>query len=211
MPTSFMIIDDFLDNPDEFRADLLNLSYPDRGDGEVYPGRNSTERTYIPNLDDIVSNIVGETLTPQAQTAHAKSRITLEGEKGLADIHIDSCYWSGILYMSRDENCSGGTDFFKHKLTGSDQATYLSEDLEKIGASTVGEARQVYTNILKNDGKNRSKWEHQMNIPMKYNRLLLLRPWLWHTAGPGFGSHLENGRLVYLMFFNNANAGSVEM
>jgi hypothetical protein len=32
---------------------------------------------------------------------------------------------------------------------------------------------------------------------------VLLRPWLWHTAGPGFGDAPENGRLVYLMFFQS--------
>jgi len=36
---------------------------------------------------------------------------------------------------------------------------------------------------------------------MRFNRLVLLRPWLWHTSGPGFGDSIENGRLVYLMFF----------
>jgi hypothetical protein len=40
-----------------------------------------------------------------------------------------------------------------------------------------------------------------MTVPMRYNRLVLLRPWLWHTAGPGFGETIEDGRLVYLMFF----------
>ena len=34
-----------------------------------------------------------------------------------------------------------------------------------------------------------------------FNRLVLLRPWLWHTAGPGFGDRPENARFVYLMFF----------
>jgi hypothetical protein len=27
---------------------------------------------------------------------------------------------------------------------------------------------------------------------------------LWHTAGESFGDSLENGRLVYLMFFASA-------
>lgn len=201
-----MIIDDFLDDPYAFRDELINLSYPERGDGEVYPGRNSAERTHIPNLNKTISSLVGELLIPQEKTAHAKTRITLGGEKGLADIHIDSCYWSGILYMSKDEDCNGGTDFFKHKRTGSDQATYLPEDLQKLGVTTTGEARKIYTDILKNDGQDRSKWEHLMNVPMKYNRLLLLRPWLWHTAGEGFGKNLRDGRLVYLMFFNNTGA-----
>ncbi|MDV3433907.1 hypothetical protein R1H25_00430 [Stenotrophomonas sp. C2852] len=43
-----------------------------------------------------------------------------------------------------------------------------------------------------------------MRIPMRFNRLLLLRPWFWHTAGPAFGDRPENGRLVYLMFFEQA-------
>jgi hypothetical protein len=46
-----------------------------------------------------------------------------------------------------------------------------------------------------------------MTVPMRFNRLLLLRPWLWHTAGPGFGQTLEDGRLVYLMFFVRPNQG----
>lgn len=40
-----------------------------------------------------------------------------------------------------------------------------------------------------------------MSVPIRFNRLILLRPWLWHTAGAGFGDRLGNGRLVYLMFF----------
>ena len=40
-----------------------------------------------------------------------------------------------------------------------------------------------------------------MTVPMRFNRLVLLQPHYWHTAGPGFGDSLENGRLIYLMFF----------
>ena len=43
-----------------------------------------------------------------------------------------------------------------------------------------------------------------MRVPMRFNRLVLLRPWLWHTAGEAFGDSLENGRLIYLMFFASA-------
>jgi hypothetical protein len=37
---------------------------------------------------------------------------------------------------------------------------------------------------------------------MKFNRLILFRPWLWHNAGEGFGERMENARLVYLIFFD---------
>lgn len=40
-----------------------------------------------------------------------------------------------------------------------------------------------------------------MRVPRRFNRLVMLWPWLWHTVGPAFGDRLENRRLVYLMFF----------
>jgi hypothetical protein len=58
--------------------------------------------------------------------------------------------------------------------------------------------------ILDRDGQDDSKWELTMRVPMRFNRLILLRPWLWHTAGENFGDSMENGRLVYLMFFASA-------
>ena len=65
---------------------------------------------------------------------------------------------------------------------------------------------EVYTHIIERHANDADKWEHLMRVPMRFNRLILLRPWLWHTAGPAFGDSLENGRLVYLMFFKPANA-----
>ena len=55
--------------------------------------------------------------------------------------------------------------------------------------------------ILEKDAGDRSKWELLTTVPMRFNRLVLLRPWLWHTSGPGFGNSVENGRLIYVMFF----------
>ena len=60
--------------------------------------------------------------------------------------------------------------------------------------------------ILGTDTMDDSKWEMTMRVPMRFNRLILIRPWLWHTAGESFGTTPENGRLVYLMFFESARA-----
>jgi hypothetical protein len=54
---------------------------------------------------------------------------------------------------------------------------------------------------LHKDGRDRSKWDRTLAVPMRFNRLVLLQPQYWHTAGPGFGDSVENGRLVFLMFF----------
>lgn len=192
-----IIVDDFLDNAQALREASLRLTYPPQ-EG-MFPGRNSVERINIEGLAQQISRLVGEPLEamPPPQS-HAKSRITLAADKGKAKVHVDAAHWSGILYLSRPQDCRGGTEFFRHRATGTDRAPY--DDLE---AAALGfpSAKRMVDEILEADGTDDSKWEMTQRVPMRFNRLLLLRPWLWHTAGETFGDSLENGRLVYLMFF----------
>lgn len=197
MQTSFIVVDDFLPNPDEFRKRALALQYPEQ-QGQ-FPGRNSLQRLELPGLTEAVSGLVGEPLVPAPKPqSHAKCRLTLASDKGLGRVHIDVSYWSGILYLSRTEDCQGGTDFFRHRATNSDRFPVTHEELAATGYPTFEDAHR---GIIDQEGTRTEAWEHLTRIPMRYNRLLLLRPWLWHTAGPGFGDRPENGRLVYLMFF----------
>lgn len=103
--------------------------------------------------------------------------------------------------MSQPEDCHGGTEFFRHRATGLDRFPFTRAELDAHGFSTAAEAHAA---LIERDGTDESAWELLMNVPMRFNRLLLLRPWLFHTAGPGFGDRPDNGRLVYLMFFNQA-------
>jgi hypothetical protein len=203
MQTSLIVVDDFLNDPDEVRRRALALDYPPQ-QGQ-FPGRNSAQRLDITGLTDVISAIVGEPLAPAPRPqSHGKCRLTLAGDEGLGGVHIDASYWSGILYLSRPEDCRGGTEFFRHKATGSDRFPLTREELAKTGFATFEEAQR---GIAEAEGKNVDAWEHQMTVPMRFNRLVLLRPWLWHTAGPAFGDTPENGRLVYLMFFVRAAQG----
>src|SRR5687767_7677160 len=113
MHTSLIVVDDFMNNADELRAAGLRLTYPDlKG---PFPGRNSQERVPVAGLADTVSRLTGEKLRPiDPPHSHAKFRISLAGERGAGRIHTDPGYWSGILYMSRPEDCRGGTEFFRH-------------------------------------------------------------------------------------------------
>ena len=203
MPTSLIVVDDFFGRSDalSLRKAALNLTYPEqRG---AFPGRNSLERFDIPGLSQAVSRITGEPLKPiDPLQSHGKFRITLAGDRGLAKVHIDhKAYWSGILYLSRPEDCQGGTEFFRHLPTGTERAPADQREVDAMGYAS---AREMYREIIEQDGVDDSKWEMTMRVPMRFNRLLLLRPWLWHTAGQAFGDSLDNGRLVYLMFFEAA-------
>lgn len=202
MPTSLIIVDDFLDNAQALREAALRLTYP-RLDS-MYPGRNSVERIDIEGLTRQVSQLVGEPLEPMPPTqSHGNCRMTLAHDKGKAKVHVDPSHWSGILYLSRPEDCRGGTEFFRHMATNTERAPYNDREAAAMGFSS---AKGMTAEILDKDGTDDSKWEMTMRVPMRFNRLLLLRPWLWHTAGENFGDTMENGRLVYLMFFASASA-----
>jgi len=203
MQTSIMIVDDFIGNAQGLRQRALELDYPPQ-QGQ-FPGRNSQQKLEIPRLSDAVSHLVGERVVPAPPPqSHAKCRLTLGADEGLGRVHIDVSYWSGILYLSRPEDCQGGTEFFRHRRTGSDRFPLTSEQLAEAGFSSFEEAHEV---MIDQEGTQADAWEHIMTVPMRFNRLVLLRPWLWHTAGPGFGDRPENGRLVYLMFFVQADQG----
>lgn len=203
MPTSLIIVDDFLKNADELRRAGLRMTYP--AQEGTYPGRNSQERIEITGLVQQVSHIVAEPLKLLSTLqSHAKCRIALAGDKGRAKVHIDSgTYWSGILYLSRPEDCVGGTEFFRHRRTGTDHAPIDPAERARLGYASDEE---MHRDIIEKDSNDDSKWELIMRVPMRFNRLILLRPWLWHTAGPSFGDSMENGRLVYLMFFSSARS-----
>ncbi|MCD9030450.1 DUF6445 family protein [Luteimonas sp. Y-2-2-4F] len=203
MPTSLVVVDDFLAPGDAqtLRDAGLRLTYPPQQG--AFPGRNSVERLNIPRLDEAVSRIVGEPLRAiDPPQSHCKFRITLGHDVGRARVHIDQgAHWSGILYLSRPEDCRGGTEFFRHLPTGTDQAPITQAGIEAMGFRTGAELHRA---IIEQDSNDASRWEMTMRVPMRFNRLVLLRPWLWHTAGEAFGDTLENGRFVYLMFFESA-------
>lgn len=197
MTTSQIVVDDFLTEPQTMRADALALEYPDlKG---PFPGRNSRQRLELSGLTETVSALTGERLRPlDPPMSHMKCRITLASDPAEAQVHIDPGYWSGILYLSRPEDCRGGTRFFRHKATGTERAPLTLDECRAMGFS---DAKAMQTAMIERDGKIASRWEQVMEVPMRFNRLVLLRPWLWHTAGPGFGRGLDDGRLIYVMFF----------
>jgi hypothetical protein len=200
MVPAVYIIDDFLSDPDTVRSDALRLNYARIGN---YPGRDSMERLVIPRLNEGVSSIMRQPFSADwpEDFAHMRCRLTLASDDKIPAVHVDPSNLSGILYLSRPEDCRGGTDFFRHIRTGTDRVPMSTEELRSLGYSSY---KEMHREIVQQDGHDRSKWEQTMSVPMRFNRLVLLQPHYWHTAGPGFGDSVDNGRLVYLMFFTAA-------
>lgn len=45
-----------------------------------------------------------------------------------------------------------------------------------------------------------------MTVPMRFNRLLIIKPQQYHDAGISFGDSPENGRLIYVCAYNYPGA-----
>lgn len=200
MPPSFIMIDDFVANPQELRRQALALGYDAaaKAAGANYPGTVSRRALPIPGLDAHVSRLAGTDLVGAPGTLHGHCRLTLNGDRGQSGVHIDPAAYSGILYLTPPERCRGGTDFYRHRRTGLD-AVPLRHDA--IVAAGYGDVNALIADVVNKDTRSPSRWERTFTAPMRFNRLVLFSPWMFHNSAAGFGDGPDDGRLVYLMFF----------
>jgi hypothetical protein len=80
--------------------------------------------------------------------------------------------------------------------TGLDRAPITPVEKKQGGTSY----EDIWSKLLTPDGKNPNAWELEMHEPAKFNRLVLLRPDLFHNPTPDFGITFQDLRLVYLIF-----------
>lgn len=102
--------------------------------------------------------------------------------------HTDSklCDANALLYLSRDPPPGSGTAVVEHV----------------SGLARHPETEEEYA-TWRRDHSRYEMWRVVDFAPMKYNRLVLIPADLLHAAMPpeGFGSGLEDGRLVLVTFF----------
>ena len=201
MYQSLIVVDDFYPEPEQVRAAALSADYPEVEGPRTFPGRNSVQKFLPPGLDEVISRLVGERLVSSAdpRPSHGRFRITLAGEPSRYLVHVDPSMltWVGVVYLNLPEQCRGGTEFFRHTGLNSDRTPLSEEELRAYGPASIAE-------LLQQDGNDPAKWERIMTVPMRFNRLIMYRPWLWHSAGEAFGDSLETGRLIQLIGFQSA-------
>ena len=205
MLPSLIILDDFLADPHGVRRAALALDYGEEANRANFPGRNSSTALPTRTLEEAVSQQIGTRVVGTPQTSHGHCRLTLKSDKGKSGVHCDPAFYSGILYLSRPEDCekpnAGGTDFFRHKRTGIDRVPPTLEEARALGFRDLD---SVFEEVVNKDTTHPAKWQRTMRVPIRFNRLILFSPWLFHNAAPGFGNDAESGRLAMLLFFDRA-------
>ncbi len=203
MYQSLIVIDDFYPDPEAVRRTALGCEYAEVTGARTFPGRNSRQKFTPKGMDQAVSQVIGARVAvdPDPDTTHGKFRITLAADASRYLVHADPTQldWVGVIYLNPPEQCRGGTAFFRHQGLNSDRTPTSQEELAAYGPSSMAE-------LLRQDGNDPDKWQHLMTVPMRFNRLILYRPWSWHSAGAAFGTSLEDGRLIQLVAFQTQPA-----
>ncbi len=198
MLPSLILIDDFLADPWSVRRRALALDYDPKFKKGNYPGLMSTTPLEVRGMEQAVSQRVGVPLMAAPRTMHGHCRLTLAGDTGKSGVHIDPAAYSGILYLTPPEHCRGGTDFFRHRPTGLDRVPQSERELAPTGYRDIN---RLIEEVVNGDTLKPARWEKTMTVPMRFNRLLLFSPWMFHNAAKGFGKGPEDGRLVQTLFF----------
>ena len=198
---NLIIVDDFLENPDALRAYALKQQF-DRLGGKNWPGRDSSDTHGEEEMTQACSEVVGMKLAIKPENKCSYFRITKEGQHGKQHIHFDpneGLVWAGVLYLTPTFHPTAGTKFWKHKETGWETAP-SNEEGAKYGINSHDDMFEFFNT----EGKDESKWICTDNVGIKYNRLVMFNPFLWHSNGDWFGTTYDNCRLVQLFFFHGA-------
>lgn len=204
MKFNYAVVDDFYDNPYEIRKYALSLDYPKPFDEYTYPGKNSNDGVYDESMHREIERICGRKLKfPEDKMQAGYFRASLENDSFQQYIHVDPWDVAGVLYLNppNQVEIDGGTSFWMHKKLGIERCPKNQEEGKILGYHTYESIRE---NLIYGDGLDETKWMKYCMVPMKFNRLVMFDPMLWHSHNANFGDKLENARLVQLFFLNYA-------
>ena len=183
---TIVVVDNFLENPDEIRELALSMSDEYKKRGSV--GIRSKPYPYGDIYRPIFEKLLGIKTDDSEWAGDGGTHGCYQwspAETGQV-VHCDATDWAGIIFLSPDAPPRTGTWLMKHKETGKKMR---QEGLEDV---FIGNQAQWDTH----------PFEKIDDIANVYNRLILWNGRHLHTAGSYFGESIDNSRLYQVFFFN---------
>lgn len=192
MPQNFIQVDNFLPDPEQFRASALAESFRNVKFGaEVY------KRVQIRDFNEH-NELLSAVMKRPVEQEYTLTRLNYSGEFPNHAIHSDNACgeWAAVLYLNPTEQCSGGTAFWRHKATG--LSRFSETEIRRTGKSPARLLAQ-----LTPDWNRPEAWEQTGMAEMKFNRLIVYSGRDFHSRWPleAFGTTPQDGRLIWCSFF----------
>lgn len=185
------IIDDFLQRPDLIRNEAIAAGFKDVDfKGTIF---QNTGVEYKPS--DPIESLTA--IFGRVKIFQSAFRLGTVGTVMNSYVHADDIHaqFAGVLYLNLPENTRGGTAFWRHMVTGLERMPNKTQR-ETSGIPTEEEWREEW--------KDKSAWEMHTLAGAAFNRFIYYPTDYFHSRYPfeGFGFTPENGRLVWIVFFD---------
>jgi hypothetical protein len=203
MLNRYLIIDDFYSNPDEIVKVALE-SPKEEGTPDGHERGLITTKFFLGQpLRELFQKLTLENSIASSTNANGRILFSQSADTVGFQVHCDfrmNTVWTGVIYLSREHpEDVEGTCFWKHLRTGLEVAPTTADGLARYGWSSFDEL----DTCMETEGRDESLWEKTLTVPYRFNRLVLFRPWQFHSHGPAFGDSLESARKVQTLYFGN--------
>lgn len=195
-----IVIDNFYKNPHAVRQLALTAPYHlPKTLSPNYAGKESQHSYYTDKVINTFEEVIGSKIEVDLnKNVFGRFRSATTQNERKTYVHFDDIEWSAVVYLTLDENCNGGTAFFKHKET-SLLGPPDSEMLRNMGFQSI---QMFEENVVLKDTLDPDKWSIDIFVPMKFNRLVLFKGSERFHGYSLFGETEKDARLTQLFFFN---------
>jgi hypothetical protein len=204
---SIIVIDNFLQNPDEVRRMALSHTYTNNNKETIsrtkFPGGRTGELTEInPEYANLINRKLVSAVYNAGQSSIISVKITshfqcVTGNYGFGKVHRDIEDIAAVLYLTPDAPPDTGTEFYKqinYDISPELDAAYGNVCSSVAMGNPITEEQQkikdeFFSNFVKTDV-----------VANIYNRLIIYPSTYPHCATRYFGNTLEDARLTQVHF-----------
>lgn len=179
---SLVVVDNFLDNPDQVRGFALSQKYEESSD--YYKGRRTYERYLSDSLKLEFQDLIGQKIVSwDDQPMNGRFQFCTPQDPLV--YHQDTQNYAGLLFLTPDAPYNTGTSFFAHKET----------------RLRIPRTQEEVYKVFDGGNYDSTKFELVDTVGNVYNRLVIFHSKQLHSASCYFGKHIKDSRLFQIFFF----------
>ena len=167
---------------------------------ELWPGMrsdNALRPKELAKIESWVKNVTGAkriwVATSETVTVDSNTAILVGADEGDSRPHCDSkklCTYGAVLYLSINPEPDGGTSFYRLKYPNG-----------AIGGNKVPYPYINLVDALNTKALPKDSWSVDVNIDNNFNRLILFKGDIVHSASKYFGREKREKRLAITFFW----------
>jgi hypothetical protein len=202
---NYWIKDDFF--PDAIAKDIANRCFNKEKwklgkpyTNELWPGmrsKNALKSKELIQVEDWVKGIIRRdklwVVKSQSVLVDNNTAILVGGKEGSARPHVDNrnlCRYAAVLYLNTIAPPHSGTSFYR-----------LRYDNGAVGGNKVCTPHANLVDALKTSSLPTNAWYEDVTIENKFNRIILFKGDMVHSASGYFGEQKRDKRLAVTFFW----------